>query len=37
MDNRLMISILQVVKDSQEDYVDTPVIQRQIEKRGVLF
>lgn len=37
MDKRLMIAILQVVRVSQEEYVDAPMIQRQIEGGEVLF
>ena len=37
MDKRLMIAILQVVKDSQGEYVDAPMIQIQIERGEVLF
>ena len=37
MDKRLMIAILQVVKDSKEDYVETPMIQNRIEKGDLLF
>lgn len=37
MDKRLMIAILQVVRDSEEEYVDTPMIQKQTEKGEVVF
>lgn len=37
MDKRLMIAILQVVRDSQEEYVDTPMIRKQTEKGEVPF